>query len=77
MIFHSEFCQHLKDAHSLPDICCPEYECLTHEELVGLIKVLEHEFIPYDNESARSAIRKIWNYLRRYELANPINGPAL
>ncbi len=40
---------------------------LTIEELRGLYKALEHEYIPYENEAAHSAMRKIMDYLRRHE----------
>lgn len=67
MTFHSKFFQHLRDKHGLPDICCPEIDCLSHEELVGLYKALEYEYIPYENKAAHSAVRKIMEYLRQHE----------
>lgn len=49
---------------------------LTIEELRGLYKVLEHEYIPYENEPAHSAVRKIHQYLRKNELVKSANIPT-
>ena len=47
---------------------CNRCECECHglefsiEELKGLYKVLEHEYISYENEIAHKVIRKIMDY---------------
>lgn len=60
---------------SEPDDRLPHID-LTIEELEGLYKALEHEFISFENEAAHSAIRKIQAYIHQHGLANRINLPT-
>ena len=77
MIFHSNFVEHCKKSHSLPDICCPNpgYE-FTIEELKALYKLFEHQYIPYDDELGHAVTRKIMLILKEYELAQRVNIPT-
>lgn len=42
---------------------------LSLEELRVLYKLIEHEYIPYENEEAHAILNKIMKTLRHYELA--------
>jgi len=48
-------------------------EQLTIEELKGLYKILEHEYIPHENTAAHTALRKITRILEADELARRDN----
>jgi hypothetical protein len=47
-----------------PRVAYSRNQCqFTKEELSALYQVLEREWIPYDNELAHQAIRKIWKII--------------
>lgn len=38
-----------------------------YEELKALYRILEHEFIPYDDIEAHNTVRKIFQCIKEYE----------
>lgn len=46
------------------------------DELRALYRILEHEFIPYDDFDAQATVRKIARCIQEHELAQANNGAA-
>lgn len=65
-----DFFEHLNKDHSLPDICCPNFNsflAITKEEAKALFEVLKYEYISQEHELAHDVIRAIQNFIQDNE----------
>jgi hypothetical protein len=62
------FTQHCKEAHSLPDVCCPEIGLeFSLSEAQALWRFLSHEYISYEDTELLDAVRKLSRFVQANE----------